>query len=66
MFVLKNFHSRARQHFFLHSGEVLTCEREPDNDLDRYAIAVKKEGTIVGHFPVVFSLLGFNTVARLL
>lgn len=32
-------------------GEVLICEREPDNDSDRYAVAVKKEGTIVGHLP---------------
>lgn len=32
-------------------GEVLTCEREPDNASDRYAVAVKKEGTIVGHLP---------------
>ena len=32
-------------------GEVLTCEREPDNASDRYAVAVKKEGTVVGHLP---------------
>ena len=30
-------------------GEVLTCEREPDNASDRYTVAVKKEGTVVGH-----------------
>ena len=30
-------------------GEVLTCEREPDNASDRYAVAAKKEGTVVGH-----------------
>ena len=30
-------------------GEVLICEREPDNASDRYAVAVKREGTIVGH-----------------
>jgi len=66
MFVLKIFIVALGNFFFSNSGEVLTCEREPDNDSDRYAIAVKKEGTIVGHFPVVFSLLGFYTVARLL
>ena len=32
-------------------GEVFTCERETDNASDRYAVAIKKEGTIVGHLP---------------
>ena len=32
-------------------GEVLTCERESDNASDRYAVAVKKDGNIVGHLP---------------
>ena len=32
-------------------GEMLTCEREPDNASDRYAVAVKKGGTVVGHLP---------------
>ena len=32
-------------------GEVLVCEREPRNAEDRYAVAVKKDGTIVGHLP---------------
>ena len=45
---------------FLHPEEALTCEREPDNASDRYAIAVKMEGTIVGHLPVLFPLLGFT------
>ena len=30
---------------------MLTCERESDNTLDRYAVAVKMEGNIVGHLP---------------
>ena len=30
-------------------GEVLICEREPDNASDRYVVAVKREGMIVGH-----------------
>ena len=32
-------------------GEVLACEREPRNATDRYAVAVKKDGTIIGHLP---------------
>ena len=46
--------------FFLNSGEVFICEREPNNASDRYAIAVKRKGTIVGHLPVIFPLLGFT------
>ena len=32
-------------------GESLVCERDPENASDRYAVAVKKEGTIMGHLP---------------
>ena len=32
-------------------GEVLVCEREPKNPSDRYAVAVKNEGTIIEHLP---------------
>ena len=32
-------------------GEVLVCEREPKNSSDRYAVAVKNEGTIIEHLP---------------
>lgn len=32
-------------------GEVLDCEREPGNAKDRYAVAVKKEATVIGHLP---------------
>ena len=32
-------------------GEVLACRREPSNASDRYAIAVLKHGTIIGHLP---------------
>ena len=32
-------------------GEPLICERVPENASDRYAVAVKKEGTIIGHLP---------------
>ena len=30
-------------------GEALVCKREPENTSDRYAVTVKKEGTITGH-----------------
>ena len=32
-------------------GEVLACEREPLNAEDCYAVAVKKDETIVEHLP---------------
>ena len=32
-------------------GEFLSCEREPDNPMDKYAVRVKKENKIVGHLP---------------
>ena len=33
-------------------GEFLSCEREPDNPMDKYAVCVKKENKIVGHLPL--------------
>ena len=30
-------------------GEALVCEREPENASDRHTVAVKQEGTIIGH-----------------
>ena len=32
-------------------SEVLVCEREPRNVEDRYAVAEKKDGTVIGHLP---------------
>ena len=32
-------------------GEELVCEREPDNSHNRYAVAVKRMGIIIGHLP---------------
>ena len=32
-------------------GEILMCEKEPRNTADRYAVAVKKDRTIIGHLP---------------
>ena len=35
-------------------GEELTCERETENTHDRYAVAVKRRGTVIGHLPKYF------------
>ena len=32
-------------------GEVLSCAREPTNAIDRYAVSVFKNSTVVGHLP---------------
>ena len=32
-------------------GEDLMCEREPSNEHDRYAVAIKKDGVVIGHLP---------------
>lgn len=32
-------------------GQHLSCRREPDNTSDRYAVAVIKDGIIIGHLP---------------
>ena len=32
-------------------GEDLICRREPTNERDRYAVAVTKNGTVIGHLP---------------
>ena len=37
------------------TGEELVCERELSNDHDRYAVAVKKDGVIIGHLPRTIS-----------
>ena len=37
--------------------DVLECVREEDNDADRYAVAVMKGSTIVGHLPRRISTL---------
>ena len=35
--------------------EELTCKTEPDNQHDKYAVKVLKDGEIVGHIPRLFS-----------
>ena len=36
-------------------GEQLVCEREPYNPSDRYAVAVVKNRTVIGHLPRTIS-----------
>ena len=38
-------------------GEELICERETHNSHDRYAVAVKRTGVIIGHLPRKLSKL---------
>lgn len=38
-------------------GEILPCIREPANMVDRYAVSVVKNGTVVGHLPKEVSRL---------
>ena len=33
-------------------GEDWVCEREPSNEHDRYAVAIKKDGVIANHRPL--------------
>ncbi len=40
--------------------EVLNCEHEEDNNYDEYAIAVMKDGMIVGHVPKTISKQFYN------
>ena len=35
--------------------EDLVCKREPSNECDRYAVAVKKDGVFIGHLPWTIS-----------
>ena len=45
-------------------GEVLVLEREPLNSVDKYAVAIVKDGTVVGHVPRNFSALFFHFLTR--
>ena len=40
----------------VYTGEILDCEIEPENDNDKYAVAVKnKDGMLVGHVLIELS-----------
>ena len=45
-------------------GEDLLCEREPFNVVDRYAVAVLKDDTIVGHIPKKISRIRSLFIVR--
>ena len=45
-------------------GEDLSCEREPLNHVDRYAVAVLKDDTVVGHIPKKISRICSLFIAR--
>ena len=32
-------------------GETYPCEREPDNESDKFAVVVKRDSTVVGYIP---------------
>ena len=38
-------------------GEELECDQEPGNSCDRYAVAVKRNGVVIGHLPRKISLV---------
>ena len=45
-------------------GETLQCTREQGNSKDCYAVAVKKDGVIVGHIPIKTSRVTFLFLRR--
>ena len=36
-------------------GEILECKREPQNEKDPNAVAVTKDGKVVGHVPLIYT-----------
>ena len=45
-------------------GEELPCQREPANLHDRHAVAVMKDGTVVGHIPRKISCVSSCYIRR--
>lgn len=45
-------------------GEELTCQREPTNAHDRYAVAVIKDDAIIGHLPKKISRMCYIFLRR--
>ena len=48
--VVRGYHAYKNTWATVH-GEELPCERETGNRVDAFAVAVMKEGTVVGHVP---------------
>ena len=46
------------------AGEILECKRKPTNVHDRYAVAVKKDGTTIGHLSQKNILSMFAILAK--
>ena len=52
---VRGYHAHFKEST-VHVGDILDCEMEPENDHDRYAVAVKnKDEKIVGHVPIELS-----------
>ena len=45
-------------------GEELDCRWDPSNAIDRYAVAVVKSGTVVGHLPKKLSRICSSFIRR--
>ena len=54
-FVQKLQHIRLPSSWTPHFGEVLPVKRELTNEYDRFAVAVLKDGEVVGHVPQALS-----------
>ena len=48
---IKGYHE-YKEEWIAHIGEILAVEREPDNMTNRYAVAIKKSGRVVGHLKI--------------
>ena len=51
-YVIKSFvmgYHDYQKHWKPKENEILECEMEPSNVMDKYAVAVKNEGKVVGH-----------------
>ena len=46
-------------------GERIGCIREPLNATDRYAVALKKDGAVIGHLPQKISRICSLFISRL-
>ena len=45
-------------------GERIVCIREPLNSRDRYAVALKKDGVVIGHLPQKISRVCSSFIRR--
>ena len=45
-------------------GKQLNCEREDENPRDRYGVAIKRSGNIIGHVPSLSIVISLPAVFR--